>query len=356
MNIESAATLLSVFELLDVTPFESLHLRHTLLEVDGIARLIDQAQNEAEKIRHQTAEISKSVDLNLAPSREDCAKYAVICANAGNMSFLDGGFRSAQRSWRGMSRSSGKVSKAQMAQGYRILVQHFDGLTAFDNNQRYRAALGILFDGLKTPFAEIRKLLSWQAAVRQKFAPTSEMAASTAKALLSAAADNLSALKALRQSRSTEIAAFQKFIDEFQTYTHNLPAFLHQEAYGDWRILAALFKDWAEHFRATIAPFHELRLNPDLPLSEIPQLLSSLRKLLHLNAEIQVSQAAIAAHEFGPISIETDIAAVTKTIEFVDNLEASSLSEEIKKWLITSDIEERIEQLTSAINLLGEYY
>lgn len=353
---ESASIIAKTLHLLDEAPLNTFHHRNRVLEQDGIENLLSQASQEAEGLQRQAAELSSHIDWNMAPPPELLSRHVTVCANAGLFSFANKQFRLARRDWRSMSKGTRKASVKQMTQDYRSLIQYFDCLKTFAANPQYQAALGSVFNGVKTPFTELSQLARWYSLVRQRLGIGNGLALMVCDALFSAPTLNLKALVEWRKTQEAEIEQFQKVFDSFQSLVSRLPNWLPKDSPTKLDNLADSLKDIAAELNAVVTLFEEFNLVTDLPMSDISSLLDSLEQLFELKTEIQNNRKAASVLGEEMIYPEISFKDILETLAFVELLDESSLPVEIVHWFLANDIEAKLTYLKNSIsNICAEF-
>lgn len=343
-------------DIFDEIPWQAIHLRAPELETDGVVPVASQAYNEAEKLQKQEKSISKRLDLNLRPSREQLVQYLEALADAGFLSFTKRDFLLARRAWRRMNKRGQKASHQEMAREFRELIHLGDKQNEFISNAQYRKVLGNLFNGLQTPLAQLLSLSVWYLAVKRKLGFASDAGQQITSSLFNVPAANLQALYEFLHTDKMDREEVRAVFDDYDPFVATLPPQLQQEAKGDLDSFAMRLRELAAHLGQIVLLFEECHVKPDTPICQIPELLDSLHHTIELRNHIVNDREAAQLLNVKSISIEMDTQGVTVTLDFVEGLERSALPAAIIPWLMTQDIRSRVASLRSFLTAIEMSY
>ena len=351
-DTEGVLLLTKAIPLIRESPESALALRNPILEQEGISTILLQAYAEAERLRNKEKDISQKIDLNLAPPVEKWAPHAVASANAGLFSLVTREYRTARRDWRGMSKRARMVTGLQMAGDFRTLIQYKQDLDAFTSNELYRERLGPLFLGVRTNFSELINISRWYDAIREKLGMIPDAARQIAAALIVAPAGNLMALREFIRNHNAEIERLERVFGNFQAHLTRLPKAWRREPVGNLSQFADRLRDLASHLEAQIAMFDGCRLQPSIPIADIPEQLQTVRKLIVLREKIL--SASEAAYILGGRQLQPgmDFSAISTTIAFIESLQSYPFFVKISGWLLVPQIESRLQRLRDVSNQL----
>jgi very-short-patch-repair endonuclease len=343
-------------DLTDGLPWGSLHLRSPQLERDGVVSVLSQACGEAEALRIREAVLSRRIDLKFAPSRELLVRYVEACSNAGPLSLTKRDFRLARRAWRGMDKRCRKVLPQQMVEDFRELIHFEDDLKQFNANPLYRQVLGDLFDGLRTSLERLLPLAVWYLAVKRTLGINSEAGSQIAFRFFNAPIVNIQALYEFLSANKPDREGIRKIFDEYSSFVNVLPPQLQQAANENLDLFNSQLGALALQLELIVQFFEECHLKPETPVCQIPELLDYIQELLELRDQIVTDESMAALLDLPSIPEDLDTVGSRSTIDFVDGVLRSSLSDEMVAWLLTSDLRTRISTLRSFLDKTERNY
>ena len=356
-DLASVRALVKALVLLGEAPMKSLAVRERGLDREGLGATITRARQEAEHLRKLAANLATRVDRNLSPSVEMLGKYAVVCANAGPFRLVSRDFRQAQREWLGMVRQGHNRTTSQMARDYRDLLNYENALETFKSNPEYLQYLGPTFNGLNTPFTELDQVVKWYDRIRLILGTGSEAARLLSTALFNISTESLKSLIRFRNDEAEDsIDQFIGLFSQFDRTIAALPAAIQREGVTDLGWLARRLRDFAAQYDAIIAPFSEFGVETGEQIGSLGEVFDRLQRLNGLKELIEGRQDLAVVFGVQRIDPALEFGPIAAVIDFINEVEATSLPTEFRRWLYSDEIEMRVEGLQGATQRMQSLY
>lgn len=321
-------------------PWDILHRRHKRLERDSVGLTLDNALREAEPIIAVRAALDQRVQLHMAPSATELSQYIAACANAGWFSFLNKDFRAAKRAYASISRTPGRHGKQQMWSDFQALSDYNNSLQKFSSTHLYQEVCGPHFNGIDTPFIELRKASIWLEEVRQNLWPWGETGTAVGQAIWELPESRLRLFEKGRRSASVEI--LREAEEAIHSANSSLPETVKLRPEDPLASIAERLLLVSSRLKEVAALLLSTGLSTDYSIEQIPELIEKHLQVENIKAELASSKSYATALKDKFAGVETDIDLIVNTFEFHDRVVSSALSLPLKEWLNSEYCWERL--------------
>jgi hypothetical protein len=350
--------LVETLRVIQIAPFERLHLRQPSFESEQIKPLLQKAKREAAELESEEEKLRHRFDLTLgsglyAPAQ--LLEYAATVEDSSLWQRLFGGdYKAAVHCSRNLSTDKGKASRHEMSQGLRSLANHTLKRGQFEQHAPYRDSLGSHFKGIATSLVELDDLLAWYEQVVVSLPEHQTEAAPFRRLVFTARVERMRAV-ASATAEGTHCA----IIGEAATCSTNLvnqfPALRSLVMQGTVDAIQQGLQHLSGEIRNALALITQSGIHNTAPIKSFPDHFAAARRCRDQQAAI-ASDAEV--HELlGDTyrGIETDLEAIKRTVKFAHGIASGSLPSITVEWLLSNQYDERLRELRSLLTHAEDY-
>lgn len=340
---------IKVLDAIASCPHSSLNERQAGLDSGDAEEIIDRAQRESEPIRRIESSLMEEIDLSLAPDPMELAVHVSSCANAGWFRYFDRNYQAATRAFRTCSKSANKARKDEMLATFRNLLSYQNSKTAFMETKRYAAIFGERFEGIHTAFDDCRALVQWLNRTKQIF-EGSHLSSNLINIIWEMSPQRLSAYT------RDDLIEMQATLVRFPVIKSQLGELINPIDSGNTILnpveMSQFLRQIAKRIRDQVRNILELEFPISIEITEIGPQAQNIRNLKELRKHINNDErvAECFNETFQGTSTNTDRVADTTRVFL--QIEGSSLPPALRKYLLSTEIEQRSQlALTYGIEL-----
>ena len=341
----------SCLRLLEIAPFDCLHLRTAALEADGARRIVQGAAVEAETLRQRSGDLSISFDVSLAKdvnSVRRLSDHATIVEEAGFLQVWFGrDYKQAVRTYRRLVLSGRKARRETMSRDFRALSDYFHKYEDFEAQALYRDTLSSHFRGVASDWDSLLSLMGWYEEVFTALPEHDARAAQFRELLLKARTERLRGLKASLVSHAEDI----RVLGQVQTAISSLNeilAFSGGTSCTVQDMLQAL-RSKNSQLAEALKLLNAAGVRDDQALNRVPEWLEAIANYQTSvsRTSTNVSARNLLGAQFK--GTETEVEPIKQALAFANCVSNGKLPECAAQWILCSEFSTRISQLRSCL-------
>jgi very-short-patch-repair endonuclease len=352
-NIVGIKLITTALDLLDEIPLNLLKIRHPDFENEDSIILLKKAKKDADSLQDNNEKIERYFRIKSLPSISTLNRCAVVLSNANLFSFLKSDYREAKRIYTEITRRNDQPNNKQMAQELRQLTEYLDDLDKFINNQQYKSAFGLYFNGLDTRFEDIEKLINWCVLVQKRLISPISTAADLKRALFSVHADSLSTIVELKNQGSAVFNNIKEFSISLPNELSAFPADIGRTGAEDLFACASKLTTLSSDLCTITQHLSAVGFQQDLKLAHIPVALEHLEKHWALRKDIEENHEVRRLIGSNFVGIRTDITSLDSTIALFEKINSTTLPDDIHIWLLNENALSRLEYFEEMMKKLS---
>ncbi len=143
-------------------------LRSEWFDDDAMDDLLPTLKTQVGALHASRLGLSRYFALDRLPAPEDLRTVRMHLRNGGLFRWLDGEWRASRRALYGLA-AKPKMALRDLANSLDALLDYATDKQALEKDARYKAVLGVHFNGMDTPVADLAELREWYRSVRLRY-------------------------------------------------------------------------------------------------------------------------------------------------------------------------------------------
>jgi len=345
VTLSSAGFLLETVRIVEAAPFERLHLRQPSFEDERTKPMLEAAQQEAALLKGAEASLGTEFDLSLCAGMQSPAQLLEYAAALGGASlwkrFFGRDYRKAIKAYRRIALSGKKAPIAHMSQALRTVAEYAQKRTQFDNHTTYREVLGMHFQGVHSPWADLHQLLVWYEQIFVTLPEHQAHAQPFRQLVFTARIERLKAIKVSLSSTEEHRAALDQVLMRVKEFTRSVPSQRSLMISGSFDEILNRLRKLTRDLTDVLLATDGAAIRDDVPLRDVPNILEAAGECRRAIAAVQAAADVPALIGAAYRGVETDIEPIKDTVRFAGSI-ASSLPQKAVQWLLCREYGTRL--------------
>ncbi len=349
----SVAALRSLTELAASAPCELLHIQHPGLDKESAPLSLKKASYQASILKEAKTALEVWCTVDSLPSIEDLTNWRDVLVQSNSFSrIFSTRCRKALAAYRLLLKIPGKRPIHQICADLNDAIDFSKKLSAFERNTNFKEVFGEYFGSIDTDFESFGSVLAWKERGRELSATVHNSCQDLIDGFRKAPRAQLAQLKIWLESERQTIEKLEATESEIFELVPNA------EDSTDFSKAKERLESLLGECQNALAVLMPLHLVPDEPLLAIPGLLNEVGKNLLLQKEIDNHTASsfLGKHFSGS---KTNYESLEATLELAGVLDREDIDQEVKSWLFTPSLPERLSlarhYLNEALPLLTKF-
>ncbi len=348
-SISCTEFLLEAVRIVESTPFECLHLRHTSFENENTKRVLETAVTEARALTEREKSLTEEFDLTLGGgtyTSHELLQHAHLLENASLWRRLFGGdYRKAVKTYRRLSRNGKGVARFHMSDHLRTVAEYTQDRNQFDNHATYREALGPNFQGVQSPWEDLQHLALWYEQVFVRLPEHRIQSARFRHLVLSSRTERLKAIKAKLDSVQEHRESLQRAVAHVIDWTRAVPCQSVLIVEGSFEDITASLECFGRDVRAVLDAVEASRVKETVTLRDLPAIVSYAAKCREAAEAVQADASLPSILGDAYKDITTDIEPIEQTVKFAASVASGILPPKGIEWLLSREPGSRLSEL-----------
>jgi very-short-patch-repair endonuclease len=346
LTLSTVTYLLEFVKLLEVTPFDHLHLRNPVFEGESIHSIFKDAKKEADEIKKEAERLGERFDLPLAFEMKTPARLVECAAELDSASFwqrlFGGDYRRSVKTYTRLALDRKKARREHMSGSLRELARHAESRSDFANNHNYRELLGMEFRGLETPWENLESILGWYGQVLVTLPGHRKQSQPFRDILLTARVDRLRTIQLDMAEAKESVTSLRLTVSGIGEVSRAVPGQAPLIASGSFEDILKWIGDLDRQLNNILQLLDAHGIRDAVTVEDVSSALPLIRKCRHSKDAIE---AAVPLHRIlGDTyqGVYTDVDPVKRTVAFAEEISGCDLPEKTSTWLLCEEYKDRL--------------
>lgn len=357
-TLPNASLLLNTLRIVETMPFERLHFRQGTFESERARPMLEAARQEAKEIKVAEASLGRDFDLSLGTgtlTQGQLLEHATVLDESNLFQRLfSSKYSRAVNNFRRVSLTKKKVNRAQMSQSLRNLATYMQSRRKFDNNSDYREMLGAHFQGVRSEWDDLWKMVLWYEQVFAALPEHQPHAKPFRQMLFATRAESLRAIKTNAAAISEHRASLEQSVASVSDFRRAVQSQCSSLATASFDEISICLQKFNQEFRDVLKAIDRATLRDEVAVRDVAGILLAAGQCRSAMAGVQSMPELPAMIGDSYRGVNTEIESIRHTLHFANSIASGNLPPKVSEWLLCKDYAARLIELRTTLNVVHD--
>ena len=347
-TLSSASFLLATVRIVEAAPFDRLHLRSPAFEHERSKQFLQTAQQEAEALKAVASTLDTEFDLTLAEGMSaarllECA--AILDRASLWQRSLGRDYGEAVKVYRRIARNGKKASRTDMSRALRSTAEYINRRVQFENNVGFRELLGIHFQGVSSPWADLNAVMLWYKQIFVTLPEHQTQSEPFRRLVFTARAEHLKSILASLGPTEDYRQALELIVARVVDFTRTVPSQRQLIVAGSFEDILTCLETFKKEITAALQAIDRTAIADGVILRDVRNIMTIAAQCWSAMAAVQDAPRASALLGTVYRGINSDIRPIQHTVKFAQSIAIGGLPAKTVQWLLCREYMNRLADL-----------
>ena len=351
VNLSSAVFLLETVRIVEIAPFEHLHLRLPAFEHERAKPVLEAAQQQAAALKVAECSLGTEFDLTVVGGTHTPSQLLESAAVLDRASLWQRWFgrdyREAVKVYRRIARSANKAPRAEMTSALRKVAEYLRKRAEFESHTAYREMLGTHFQGVASPWDGLRAVLLWYEQIFVALPEHQTHSEPFRRLIFTVRAEHLKSIKATLSPTEEHRQALQQIVTRVADFTRRVPG--QRSLMISFDDILSSLEAFISEVSAGLRVVETAQISEGVVLRDIRNIMTAGEQCRRARSAIERTAGVSALIGESYRGVNTDIEPIKDTVAFAESVASGGLLPQTVEWLLCREYGSRLADLRGGL-------